>query len=279
MIIQVGAGTLKEIEKFLKLGADEFYCGLSYIPSHVEKAPNFSKQKDFIEAKKLLGRKKLFYVANEVQGEIIWEAIKAIEELAEAGVDGFIIKDIAIFEELKKRKLKLFTILSTLSLCLNSYSLKFFKNYGIKRIALCEQITPEEAKNIIKQIETEMFIKHRETCKMFNGICFLNCHGEDSTACLKTYLNDGKIFRMTTYSTRERLRQFYRFYKLGVNIVKIGRSPLFNLTQLIFSEAKLISAIAEKAKTEDEFLSQALKAVNDYDKIYKKLSLKYRFIC
>lgn len=172
-------------------------------------------------------------------------------------------------QSIKKRKIEPFIILSTLSLCLNSHTFNFFKkNYNIKRIALPKQILPNEAKNIIKQIETEMFPKHREICKMFNGICFLDCHGMDTIACMKTYSYKKNIFRMTTYS-----------YKLGIRIIKIGRSPLHKLTKILFSEAKAISDIIKNVKAEDEFLKYSIKLANDYNKIYKKLSEKYRFIC
>lgn len=113
---------------------------------------------------------------------------------------------------------------------------------------------------------------------MFNGICFLDCHGRDTNACKKTYIYKKSIFRMTTYSLKDSLLQLYQYYKLGTKIIKIGRSPLYKLAKILFLEAKAISDIIKNVKTEDEFLKYSIKIANDYNNLYKKFSEKYRFI-
>ncbi|HOJ85930.1 MAG TPA: U32 family peptidase [Elusimicrobiales bacterium] len=279
MNIQVGVGSFKELEFFLKEGAREFYCGLSYIPSHVEGTSNFKNIYEIIRANHIIKKEKknFFFTANEIDSSAFKKTIDTILKLHENGIDGFIIKDLSLLEEIKKKNIRPFLILSTLSMCLNSKSALFYKrNYYIKRIALCEQITPEESKKIIKTAETEVFLKHRESCRNFNGLCFLSCHGPKTTPCLKKY---NETFTMPGFSREENLRHLYRYYKYGTKILKIGRSPLGELSRVIFFEAKNIIDILKNSKNEEEFLKYSLKFTKEYDKIYKKLSIKYGFIC
>lgn len=279
MIIQAGIGSFKELEFFLKEGAGEFYGGIANIPSHVEGACNFKNTYEIFKAREILKKenKKFFFAANEVRGDKFKETLKTVTELSKNGIDGLIIKDIALLEKLKEKKIKSFIILSTLSLCLNSKAAAFYKkNYDIKRIALPEQIIPEEARNIMKIVETEIFLIHRESCRNFNGLCFLDCHGAKNTPCLKKY---SKTFTMPALSLEENMRNLYQYCKNGTKIIKIGRSPLAQLSRVIFFEAKNIIDILKSSKTEDEFLKYSLKFVKDYDRVYRKLSLKYEFIC
>ncbi len=279
MNIQVGVGSFKELEFFLKEGAREFYCGLSYIPSHVEGTSNFKNIYEIIKADRIIKKEKknFFFTANEIDSSAFKKTIDAILKLHENGIDGFIIKDLSLLEEIKNKKIRPFLILSTLSMCLNSKTALFYKkNYRIKRIALCEQITPEESKKIIEIAETEVFLKHRESCRNFNGLCFLSCHGPKTTPCLKTY---NETFTMPGFSREENLKHLYRYYKYGTKILKIGRSPLGELSRVIFFEAKNILNILKNSKNEEEFLKHSLKFTKEYDKVYKKLSVKYGFIC
>lgn len=103
MLIQVGIGNFKELDEFLKLGADEFYAGIISIPNHVEDAPNFISVNDFIKAKKIIGDKKLFFVANEVS-ENLKNNTDIIEKLYYNKIDGFILKDISLIQSIKKEK-------------------------------------------------------------------------------------------------------------------------------------------------------------------------------
>lgn len=275
MIIQVGIGSFRELEFFLKKGAGEFYTGIETIPSHVEGAPNFKNTKEFFKAKEILNKenKKLFFAANEIRGDKFRETLHTIIELSRNGIDGLIIKDLALLEKIKQKKIKTLIILSTLSQCLNSKAAAFYrKNYGVKRMALPEQITSEEAKNINKILETEVFLKHRESCKNFNGLCFLDCHGGITTPCHQKY---NKTFTMPGFTLEENLRNLYRYYKNGTKIIKIGRSPMYHISKAIFFEAKNLIEILKNSKNEEEFLKYSLKFIRNYNKVYKKISEKF----
>ena len=177
------------------------------------------------------------------------------------------------FVTLKENKIKTYIILSTLTNITNARAALFYKkNYSINRIALAEQLFGIEAKKIIKLIDTEIFLKHRESCRNFNGLCFLDCHRADSTPCLKKY---SKHFIMPQISEEKNLRDLYNFIRWGTRTIKIGRSPLYQLTNLLFFEARTLIELIKNSKNEEEFVKYALKFTKEYSKVYKKFTPRY----
>ena len=276
MYIHLGIGSFKELDYFLnqKNPPQEFYAGISKIPSHVEGAPNFEDESEIIKAASIARseKRKFFFVANEITSSND-STIETIKILNENSIDGFIIKDLTLLKKLKENKIKTYIILSTLTNITNARAALFYKkNYSINRIALAEQLFGIEAKKIIKLIDTEIFLKHRESCRNFNGLCFLDCHRADSTPCLKKY---SKHFIMPQISEEKNLRDLYNFIRWGTRTIKIGRSPLYQLTNLLFFEARTLIELIKNSKNEEEFVKYALKFTKEYSKVYKKFTPRY----
>jgi len=274
MKIQIGIGSFRELDFYLKENCDELYCGLEYIPSHLEGPGNFSSTAEIIKASCTAHQagKKFFFTANEASSGILKKTIDTIEELTDGGVDGVIARDLAVLEEIKKRRIKTAVILSTLSCCLNSAALDFYASYGISRLALPEQLMPEEAENIIKNrygIKTEIFLKHMESCRNFNGLCFLPCKGRKGNFCKKTFQKNGLSFEMPHFGRETALSQFYRCWKLGAEIMKVGRCPAQQTMKLVFAEAKYIKELLGKRPSEKEFIDKTAE-IDDIIKTYYK---------
>jgi collagenase-like PrtC family protease len=271
--LQVGIGSLGELEYYLAEGADELYCGLYSIPNHVEGARNFSTPAEVLTAGELAraAGRKLFFAANEVHRELLGRTVGTIKELVDGGIDGIIIKDLALLDALRKKKVRTHYILSTLSYCMNAETLAFYAGYGIKRVALPEQLWPEEAGELLRNrhgIKAEVFLKHRESCINYNGLCFLDCHGGRTTFCKRPFRIGKAEYRMAGPGAAEQLAELYEYHRLGASVLKVGRSPVKEASRLIFREARQLAELLGRGLPKKEFLARALRVKTGFDALY-----------
>lgn len=273
MRLQVGIGSFKELDYFLSAGADEFYCGLSAIPSHVEGARNFSSEEEILKAAALAraAGRGMYFAANEVHAGLLAATAAVIKRLAGGGVDGVIVKDLALLDLLRRRRVKTPVILSTLACCLNAAALGFYRRYGVARLALPEQLTAAEAAELVRNpwgIETEVFLKSRECCLNFNGLCFLDCRGGLSNACRKEYRAGKKSFRMPAVTPEEHLGELHDYYRLGVRTLKVGRSPCEPMSKLIFRESAALAALLKAGAGRADFVREGMRVRRAFDRAY-----------
>ncbi len=274
MKIQVGIGSHKELDWFLSYGADEFYCGFSKIPSHVEDIRgdrNFHSVEDMVSAIKKVHKagKEIFFVANEVHKEFLNKTFEVVKILIKNGMDGIIIKDLALLSRLKARSVKTQIILSTLTHCFNLETLKFYRQFDISRIALPEQLTAQEAREIVKNkfgIKTEIFLKSREYCVNFNGLCFLQFGENKECFCRRKFKEGGKEFIMFEPPAAEQLGHLYDFYHSGADVLKIGRSPDKESGKVFFREAVQLLKMLKGGHSRPVFIKEALKVKKAFDK-------------
>ena len=276
MKLQVGVGSLEELDYYLAEGADELYCGLYSIPNHVEGARNFSTTAEVLAATQRAhgAGRKLFFAANEVHKELLGRTVETIKELVAGGMDGVIIKDLALLDALKKKKVRTHYILSTLSYCMNAETLAFYVGYGVKRVALPEQLGPEEAKELLRNpygVKAEVFLKHRECCINYNGLCFLDCHGGLTTFCKRPFRSGKAEYRMTGPGAAERLAELYDYRRLGAEVLKVGRSPVKEASRLIFREARQVVELLGLGLPKEEFVARALRVKKGFDALHRYL--------
>jgi hypothetical protein len=274
MKLQVGVGSLKELEYFIKNGAAELYCGVYKVPSHVEGARNFETAAEVGEAAGVAhaAGRKLYFAANEVHAGLLDATAGIIKDLVARGVDGAIVKDIALLNRLNAKGVRTELILSTLSCCMNAETLAFYKGLGVKRLALPEQVTPAEAGELVRnkfRFGTEVFHKARECCRNFNGLCFLDCSGLDTNACKKEYRAGNKKFFMPCLSAAEHLGELHDYYRMGVGTLKVGRSPNAEASRLIFGEAKALIALLSGGAGRAKFTAEGLRVMAVYERAYK----------
>ncbi len=276
MKIQVGVGSHKELDYFIAHGADEFYCGFSQIPSHVEDIRgdrNFQSIKDISLAIKTAHKadKEIFFVANEVQADFFDKTIEVIKTLIKKDIDGIIVKDLALLAHLKSIGVRTKIILSTLTYCFNIETLNFFREFNISRIALPEQLMPDEAHEIVKNkfgIKTEVFLKSREYCVNFNGLCFLQFGENKDCFCREKFKIGAKDFLMFEPAASEQLGHLYDFYKQGADILKIGRAPDKESGKIFFREAVQLIKILKRKPSRANFIKEALKVKKAFDKTW-----------
>lgn len=276
MKLQVGIGTLEELDYYVGQGADELYCGLYSIPNHVEGARNFSAVADVLAAAERAhgAGRKLFFAANEVHRELLGRTVGTIKELVDGGIDGVIIKDLALLDALRRKKIRTHYILSTLSYCMNAETLAFYAGYGIKRVALPEQLGPEEARELLRNrygVKAEVFLKHRECCINYNGLCFLDCHGGRTTFCKRPFRSGKAAYRMAGPGAAERLAELYDYRRLGAEVLKVGRSPVKETSRLIFREARQVAELLALGLAKEEFVARALRVKKGFDALHRYL--------
>lgn len=261
--LQAGVGGPDELRRFIAAGADELYGGLSSVPSHVYGSGNFASPGDLLAAAaeaRAAGRK-FFFAANEVGGRLLEHTARVIRRLG-SGVDGVIVKDLALLSRLAEMKVKGFYILSTLACCYNSRTLALYRRLGVRRLALPEHLTPAEAAGMVRNrlgVGTEVFIKAREYCVNANGLCFLQFGPDNRCYCRDSFRDGGKTFHMPGPSAAEQFGQLHDLIKLGARTIKVGRSPRPEGAALVFKEAAALRDLLEAGEPRGSFVKKALR--------------------
>lgn len=292
ILFTVGVRSLMEAEFFFSKGADEVYCGIPIIPNHGIKKENFTSKEEIIKTIKLARKlnKRVLIVANDIfPHSKFGEAINYLKELLDQGAHGVIIRDIAVLDYFKKKQIKTYFSLSTLSLCFNSSALKFFVDKGISRIVLPQHMSPREAEAIFKMkpsIEIEIFCYPVFYEVNINSMCSLKCpcsmeivnkkksipytcHSEFKT-------NRGDTFIMPMPSNNYLLGIFYDFCKMGVDYVKIARGPNIREVIELYETTFYLTKLVEKGLSKKLFLAEGKKVIKNrqnYGKEYIYTSL------
>jgi len=286
MKVLVGVRSFKQAEFFLTRGADEVYCGLLDIPNHGMRAENFSGVDELhrtVEFAHSLG-KKAFLVANDVFPAAAFdEAAGKVEALLEGGMDGVIIRDLAVLDHFKRRGMDAYFVLSTLGLCFNATTLKFFKERGISRIVLPQQLTPDEARPMFDRklgLDIEMFCLPLFYEINLNALCSLSCPCSQEIVpgkeppkytCLSAIRCEGGSYSMPMPDTGTLLGYFYDFYHMGANCMKVARGPNASEVVELFFKSVYLAKLLEKGLSREGFLFEGKRicaSAQNYGKRY-----------
>ena len=186
------AGTFLKLKTAFKFGADAVYFagkkfGLrafagNFEDDEIEKAVNYAHSLN----------KKVYITVNILAHEADFDGLKEyIEYLDKIGVDAVIVADVGIIKLIRDVAPNLDIHVSTQANVTNSYSAKFFKDMGVKRIVLARELSIEEIKKIheaVPDMELEAFV-HGAMCISYSGRCLLSNYftGRDSNrgACVQ----------------------------------------------------------------------------------------------
>ncbi|NTU69628.1 U32 family peptidase [bacterium] len=170
------AGDLTKAEYAYKYGADACYCGLAkYSLRKAEVDFTIPQIKKAITLAHNHG-KKLYVTFNVFAKNNYMASLKKdIKEISKLGPDAFIIADPGIVH-VAKNSTKTPIHISTQANTTNAESIKFWKDYGIKRVVLARELTLREITEIKKQVpkmEIEVFA-HGAMCISYSGRCLLS---------------------------------------------------------------------------------------------------------
>lgn len=172
------AGSLEKLKIAYLYGADACYIGGKKFSLRA-RASNFTLE-DIKEASQFAIKmnRKLYITMNMVPHEDDYEGLEQyLLFLEEVQVTGIIVSSLYIAKTAQRVAPKLEVHLSTQCSCSNSEAIKFYQDFGFKRVVLAREVDLEKIKSIGEKIdiETEVFI-HGGMCVSYSGRCMLSNH-------------------------------------------------------------------------------------------------------
>lgn len=254
----VGITDLGEAERFAR-EADELYCGVPALANHRDGQRNLKDFRELGRIAALAARhgKPLLVAANEVYEPRAYRAaIAGLRKCLAAGAAGFIVRDAGLLREMKERGLKAELVLSSLALCLNVETLKFYKELGVSRVVLPQHLEVREAAGILKNrlgVKTEVFYFPQCFCPNLDGACpYHTLAPRRQQNCRITLRSGGRDYSMRKPPEERMLRLLYGYLKAGADYLKISRDDP-EKKQRVLSMARAASALAAGGASFDKF--------------------------
>ena len=267
------AGDLERLKVTLLYGADAVYLGGKLYNLRAN-ATNFSLEdlKEGCQFAHKLG-KKVFLTLNIVfHNEDILGVNDYIRDVVEAGIDAFIVSDLAIIRYIKQHYPQVEVHLSTQASTMNYEAALFYKSMGVDRIVLARELSKDEIKEIIDKasIDIEVFI-HGAMCTCVSGRCSLSNYvtnrdanrGGCSQVCRFAFTtDDGSNFTMATKDLNM-ARYVSELIEMNVTSMKVeGRMrSLYYLATVIGDYRKIIDNYYNHTLT-DEVLNKQEKILD-----------------
>lgn len=267
------AGDLERLKVTLLYGADAVYLGGKLYNLRAN-ATNFSLEdlKEGCQFAHKLG-KKVFLTLNIVfHNEDILGVNDYIMDVVEAGIDAFIVSDLAIIRYIKQHYPQVEVHLSTQASTMNYEAALFYKSMGVDRIVLARELSKDEIREIIDKasIDIEVFI-HGAMCTCVSGRCSLSNYvtnrdanrGGCSQVCRFAFTtDDGSNFTMATKDLNM-ARYVSELIEMNVTSMKVeGRMrSLYYLATVIGAYRKIIDNYYNHTLT-DEVLNKQEKILD-----------------
>lgn len=261
------AGDMERLKITLLYGADAVYIGGEKYSLRAN-ATNFSL-KEIKEACDFAHKldKKVYLTLNIVfHNEDLIEVKDYIEKVVEAGIDAFIVSDLAVACYIKQNYDNVEVHLSTQNSTSNYEAASFLKSIGVDRIVLARELSLTEIEEIIQKtnMDVEVFI-HGAMCTCISGRCALSNYitnrdanrGGCAQVCRFSFQTKDKDFTMATKDLNA-VRHIKKMIELKVSSLKVeGRMrSIYYLATVIGTYRKIIDKIYDKTYDE-EFLKQA----------------------
>jgi putative protease len=170
-------GDLERVKIAFTYGADAVYVGLNkHSLRKAEVRFDIPQIKEAIEYAHSLG-KRLFVTFNIfAHNEQLADIEKDMKEIAKCKPDAFIMADIGVISLSKKVAPEVPIHVSTQANTVNLEDVKFWRDFGAKRVVLARELTLKEISEIHKavpEIELEVFV-HGSMCISYSGRCLLS---------------------------------------------------------------------------------------------------------
>ena len=249
------AGDFERLKIALLYGADAVYFGgreyslranaNNFSISDIKEACNFAHSLN----------KKVYLTLNIVfHNEDIEGVYDFIKEVADAGIDAFIVSDPFIISYIKNKYPKIEVHLSTQVSTTNIKAVEFYKKENIDRVVLARELSKQEIKKIIDEtgVDVEIFI-HGAMCTFYSGRCVLSNYftnrdsnrGGCAQVCRFAFDIENKEnnFTMATkdLNTATLIKEFIEMNVRSLKVEGRMRSPYY-LATVMSSYRKIIDA-------------------------------------
>lgn len=170
------AGSKEQLTAAVRCGADAVYMGAKNFNAR-RNADNFSSD-DFCDSVKYCHERnvKVYTTLNTlIKDSEIPELILTVKELAECGVDGVLVQDLAAYSIIRKCAPDLVLHASTQMAVHNLSGAKMLEEMGFSRIVLARELSFHEIKKICENVscEIEVFV-HGAHCMSASGMCYMS---------------------------------------------------------------------------------------------------------
>ena len=285
MKIVSGFSRLNEIKNLITLGAVEVYCGIktrcgpinhrlnnsiynisiNELENAIRLTHDYGKKIHLAVNEKGYSEKQLGYIERLVTYAVL------------LNIDGFIVADIATMQIIASMNSKAKIILSCLNPCFNTESIRFNKQFGISRVIFPRHTTPEEIKEISKNvaIEKEVFFNEVAYCNNIDAFCKMH-RGPGNSACechknIRTLKGKKRLRARLKKNLNKNLflnsfTALYNFFNIGIDYIKLGHrdGPACEKYANTKFLAILLEILKEHKINKKDFIKIA-------DRIWKKL--------
>ena len=171
------AGDMNKLKTAFYYGADAVYIGGKSFSLRAL-AGNFTDEEIVVATNYAHSlNKKLYVTVNILARDTDFaKAEEYFKFLEKTGIDGAIISDTGLIALARKVAPNLSINVSTQANLLNSASVKFWADYGVKRVILARELSLKEISGInekVPDMEIETFI-HGAMCISYSGRCLLS---------------------------------------------------------------------------------------------------------
>lgn len=172
-------GSIEKCEYAIRYGADAVYFGtVDFSLRALRKGELITddNMKACVDLVHSLGAKAYLTLNIYSFNSDIEKLIEKIDIIKDAKPDGILVSDFGVLSVIKKYLPEIDIHISTQANTLNSEAVKFWRDFGAKRVVLARELSiPEIAqiKNDVPDIELEVFV-HGSQCVSFSGRCLLS---------------------------------------------------------------------------------------------------------
>ncbi|MEM2104249.1 MAG: U32 family peptidase [Candidatus Bathyarchaeia archaeon] len=255
---------VEETRDIIEAGADELYCGVmsvewlgQYPFAAVNRRPalncNFTSFDELKKCVEIAHSYDVPVILTLNEHYYIWRQypllLRYVEKAVNAGVDAFLISDIALLLTLKELGTGAKLHISTGGATFNSETVKFYKDLGASGVTLDRHLTIEEIGGIIRNVngvETTVFILNSR-CANVDGLCtFMHFASNDpfyKNACM---LNYGVQLSSVQHSEKEEIEEIaaltrqYVWNRFHIDDRPCGVCALYEFSQMGVTTVKIV---------------------------------------
>ncbi len=173
------AGNIEKLDYAINYGADAVYLGMvdfslrSMRKGEIITAENLKNAVDLAHS---YGKKVHMTLNIYAFNEDIDNLYKTLDIIKEAKPDALIVSDFGILNVIKRELPEIALHISTQTNTLNYEAVKYWRDFGAKRVILARELSIEQIRTIrekVPDIELESFV-HGSQCVSFSGRCLLS---------------------------------------------------------------------------------------------------------
>ena len=173
------AGNIEKLDYAINFGADAVYLGMVDFSLRSMRKGKIITQENLKHAVELAHsyNKKVYLTLNIYAfNDDIKNLYNNLDIIGEACPDAIIVSDFGILNVIRRELPQLDIHISTQTNTLNFEAVKYWKDFGAKRVILGREVSIEQLKEIrqnVPDIELEVFV-HGSQCVSFSGRCLLS---------------------------------------------------------------------------------------------------------